>query len=499
MGIVRDDAADWRVFSGISGFLRPCIIALLHSHLISPSSALKTSFCQQTHGVDDVKQGCSGAAAEPTPSSREAPEKTPLTHEVSPHHILVSNRPLRGSGGVVASALSSHHGDPGSILGGFIPGFSHVGIVLDDTARRLVSPALAFQRRSILESHFMSYRGMTGTYGNPVIRRVLPRPGFTHHSMRNRLLFFVLQARIDMEMRNSPSVSVWELREDIPDRSSARSGRARQSSAGLRGVLDRVRLVGAKSVRVLLLVGRETGACGVLATADFSGNHECTCYLVVIQGIILGRLAHYRPISSVLTFACISRSGHGKFVTQPPVQDMHSLVMNSYHEEQLEQKLMFQVHENVNTKSETDIESVVMSHHTMLLDQMQLGHQTNVRKVRLTVDNLEKLAPLLFAMNHHYNAHWVTAFIRDLQTLPEMIQEEFEAGHCGVRRSNRRLSSIPINHVHEYANKRVKSVSCVIGLAVSTQLLERWIATGPEVSHVTAQFTNAYYDADSEE
>ncbi|KAJ8867297.1 hypothetical protein PR048_031098 [Dryococelus australis] len=36
----RDDAADRRVFSGIS---RPCIPALLHTHLASPSSALKTS------------------------------------------------------------------------------------------------------------------------------------------------------------------------------------------------------------------------------------------------------------------------------------------------------------------------------------------------------------------------------------------------------------------------------------------------------------------------
>ncbi|KAJ8867893.1 hypothetical protein PR048_031698 [Dryococelus australis] len=43
VGIVPDDAAGRRVFSGISRFSRPFIPSLLHSHLISHSSALKTS------------------------------------------------------------------------------------------------------------------------------------------------------------------------------------------------------------------------------------------------------------------------------------------------------------------------------------------------------------------------------------------------------------------------------------------------------------------------
>ncbi|KAJ8866969.1 hypothetical protein PR048_032831 [Dryococelus australis] len=43
-----------------------------------------------------------------------------------------------GSGGAVARALATHHGDPGVMPGGFTPGFSHVGIVLDDAACRQV-------------------------------------------------------------------------------------------------------------------------------------------------------------------------------------------------------------------------------------------------------------------------------------------------------------------------------------------------------------------------
>ncbi|KAJ8870251.1 hypothetical protein PR048_029272 [Dryococelus australis] len=46
VGVVPDDAAGRRVFSGISRFLRPCILALLHTHLASSSSASKTWIVQ---------------------------------------------------------------------------------------------------------------------------------------------------------------------------------------------------------------------------------------------------------------------------------------------------------------------------------------------------------------------------------------------------------------------------------------------------------------------
>ncbi|KAJ8888431.1 hypothetical protein PR048_007921 [Dryococelus australis] len=46
VGIMLDNAACWRFFSGISRFPRPCILVLLLSHLISSSSALKTPISQ---------------------------------------------------------------------------------------------------------------------------------------------------------------------------------------------------------------------------------------------------------------------------------------------------------------------------------------------------------------------------------------------------------------------------------------------------------------------
>ncbi|KAJ8884532.1 hypothetical protein PR048_016389 [Dryococelus australis] len=46
VGSVQDDAAGRRVYSGISRFAHPCILARLHSHPIASSSALKTSLLE---------------------------------------------------------------------------------------------------------------------------------------------------------------------------------------------------------------------------------------------------------------------------------------------------------------------------------------------------------------------------------------------------------------------------------------------------------------------
>ncbi|KAJ8897927.1 hypothetical protein PR048_003284, partial [Dryococelus australis] len=75
-------------------------------------------------------------------------------------------------GGAVASALAFHQSGSNSIPGGFAPGFSHVGIVLNDAAsRRVFSGNSRFARPCIPAPlqpryHFMSCSRMTGTYGS---------------------------------------------------------------------------------------------------------------------------------------------------------------------------------------------------------------------------------------------------------------------------------------------------------------------------------------------
>ncbi|KAJ8871453.1 hypothetical protein PR048_027770 [Dryococelus australis] len=76
---------------------------------------------------------------------------------------------LWGRGGTVARALVSHRGDPGTIPGGFTPGFSHVGIVLDDVAcRRVFSGYSRFPRTCIpaLLRPRVSFHAMSGDDGH---------------------------------------------------------------------------------------------------------------------------------------------------------------------------------------------------------------------------------------------------------------------------------------------------------------------------------------------
>ncbi|KAJ8883818.1 hypothetical protein PR048_015673 [Dryococelus australis] len=78
-------------------------------------------------------------------------------------------------GGAVVLTIASHYGDPDTIPGEFTPGFSQVGIRLDDAACRA-----PFHLISGDDGHlrFPAWK--------PVTRRVLPRPAYTPHS---RILF----------------------------------------------------------------------------------------------------------------------------------------------------------------------------------------------------------------------------------------------------------------------------------------------------------------------
>jgi hypothetical protein len=120
------------------------------------------------------------------------------------------------------------------------------------------------------------------------------------------------------------------------------------------------------------------------------------------------------------------------------------------------------------------------------------------RKFELLLTTLRMLVPLFFSLDHQNYARWVPIFIRDMERLPTNIQEQFDKGHWTINRSNRRFSSLPIDHAHEQANKRVKGVGGIIGLTENPILLERWIITGPEISRFIEEFTEAIDTADGE-
>ncbi|KAJ8866088.1 hypothetical protein PR048_033612, partial [Dryococelus australis] len=94
---------------------------------------------------------------------------SPITESNCSGRQPIKSRPFLSA---VARALASHHGDPVSIPGGFTPGFSHVGIVLDGAACRWVfSGHSRFPRPCIPaplhpRDGVMSCPGMTGIYGS---------------------------------------------------------------------------------------------------------------------------------------------------------------------------------------------------------------------------------------------------------------------------------------------------------------------------------------------
>lgn len=80
------------------------------------------------------------------------------------------------------------------------------------------------------------------------------------------------------------------------------------------------------------------------------------------------------------------------------------------------------------------------------------------------VTTLLKLLPLFCALDHQNYSRWIPIFMRDLEGLPDSIQEEFKKGNWKITQSNRRFSSLPIDQAHEQTNKRVKGVGGIISL-----------------------------------
>ncbi|KAJ8885779.1 hypothetical protein PR048_011979 [Dryococelus australis] len=223
--IVPRDAAGWRVFSGISRFPYPCILVLLHSHLISHSSTLKTSLLKvsQTSQLNSIQF-----------------EKRFLSHIHLERTGYIVERKSFGGGGIMVwagimfrgrlelhissggtvtrqsydvkhfcvftqnftemyseytemqfelSPLASHQCEPDSIPGR-VTGFSHVGVVLDDAVGRQVYSGISrFSRPLILALLHTHLNLLIGSQDLDVKRR--PNP-FTHS-----FIFVEENARVD--------------------------------------------------------------------------------------------------------------------------------------------------------------------------------------------------------------------------------------------------------------------------------------------------------------
>ena len=92
----------------------------------------------------------------------------------------------------------------------------------------------------------------------------------------------------------------------------------------------------------------------------------------------------------------------------------------------------------------------------------------------LYVESLRSLVPWFFALDHYHYAHWVPVHIRDMESLPQPIIEEFQVhGHWVIRKTRNRFSAMPIDQAHEQNNRLVKGSGGAVGLTENPSALRK--------------------------
>ena len=104
----------------------------------------------------------------------------------------------------------------------------------------------------------------------------------------------------------------------------------------------------------------------------------------------------------------------------------------------------------------------------------------------LFIATLEKLCPIMFALDHTHYSRWLPVFVHELKLLkitdPKLF-EKFQEGYFVVRKSKTKFSSIACDQAHEQTNKLINSKS---GLAdvlnkEDSKYLRKLEATIPEI------------------
>eukprot|EP00745_Piridium_sociabile_P012394 TRINITY_DN190_c0_g1_i6.p1 TRINITY_DN190_c0_g1~~TRINITY_DN190_c0_g1_i6.p1 ORF type:complete len:743 (+),score=169.21 TRINITY_DN190_c0_g1_i6:247-2475(+) len=122
------------------------------------------------------------------------------------------------------------------------------------------------------------------------------------------------------------------------------------------------------------------------------------------------------------------------------------------------------------------------------------------RDFPLYVESMKALAPWFFALDHHNYARWVPIHIRDMESLPPTIEEEFIIrGNWVVQKTARRFSSIPIDQAHEQNNELVKGPGGAVGLTENPTAFKKWMIAGPEQARILTEFEREYTAISEEE
>ena len=82
------------------------------------------------------------------------------------------------------------------------------------------------------------------------------------------------------------------------------------------------------------------------------------------------------------------------------------------------------------------------------------------RKVNfeLFIATLEKLCPIVFALDHVHYSRWLPVFVHELK-LKVADPDMFEKFHNAVKKSHTKFSAMSCDQTHEQTNKLIKSKS----------------------------------------
>ena len=111
----------------------------------------------------------------------------------------------------------------------------------------------------------------------------------------------------------------------------------------------------------------------------------------------------------------------------------------------------------------------------------------------LYIESLKALAPWFFALDHHNYSRWISIHIRDMESLPTSIYEEFkECSNWVVKKTTNRFSAMPIDQAHEQNNELVKGSGGAVGLSENPLAFRKWMVARPEQARLLKEFENEF-------
>ena len=91
---------------------------------------------------------------------------------------------------------------------------------------------------------------------------------------------------------------------------------------------------------------------------------------------------------------------------------------------------------------------------------MIMRYDTGPKNFPLYVTVLKELTSLFFALDHVNYSRWTPIHIRDMESMPDQIKDEFEKEcHWVLSKTSKTFSAIPFDQAHEQENKIVKGSS----------------------------------------